>query len=342
MIVRLLRRFFMCILFMLLQISFAQSGYEKINYQAILRATNGQLLSDAEVSLRIRILNGMYPGGSEVYSEFFELVTTYNGLISIEIGGGDIEKYAEIDWGVYDLYIETAVSFYGNEGDYTVVGATEIVSVPYALHAKTSEIARSVSYENITDKPFDVYKIGDVAQGGVVFWLDETKLHGLVCTISDYYEDIITNDAAEIIKTGYQWDSVWESIGALGSGIYGGKMNTLLIRAHTLVATVPNAAQFCGNLATGISDDVSYSDWYLPSKGELEILLANISYVNTALKDGIGDTLTARYWSSTEFDDQKAWRMCVGNCANKDGDPIPSWLAKTKKGRMKLRPIRAF
>ncbi|MBK6346529.1 MAG: DUF1566 domain-containing protein [Bacteroidales bacterium] len=60
------------------------------------------------------------------------------------------------------------------------------------------------------------------------------------------------------------------------------------------------AARICGDLVLN-----GYSDWYLPSKDELNML-----YINRIAIGGFAGTY---YWSSTEYDNDTAWIQFFGN-----------------------------
>ena len=77
---------------------------------------------------------------------------------------------------------------------------------------------------------------------------------------------------------------------AFASGIYGGAQNTKksIARAAASGSTCP-AASVCDNLTSG-----GYTDWYLPSKDELDMM-----YVNLHMQ-GLGGFASSGYWSSTE------------------------------------------
>jgi hypothetical protein len=131
--------------------------------------------------------------------------------------------------------------------------------------------------------------IGDTHQGGIIFYLDATGCHGLVAKATD--------EAGT-----YQWSSTNFQTCAWASGIYGGAQNTkksiaiAIAPAGAESSTCP-AASVCDNLVSG-----GYTDWYLPSKDELDMM-----YVNLHLQ-GLGN-FNYFYWSSTEYDgnDYDAW-----------------------------------
>ena len=102
------------------------------------------------------------------------------------------------------------------------------------------------------------YSVGDIAQGGKVFWVDETGQHGLVVALED---------AAG--STAIDWSAGTNiSTLATGTGIYAGKMNTMIIiAAHAAVAN--NGANFAAkacNEYTYTQNGVTYGDWYLLQK----------------------------------------------------------------------------
>lgn len=67
------------------------------------------------------------------------------------------------------------------------------------------------------------------------------------------------------------------------------------------------AAQFCNDLVLD-----GYSDWYLPSKDELNKL-----YIN---RTAIGGFVGSHYWSSSEYGGSNAWRQCYNDGIQDSGD----------------------
>jgi uncharacterized protein (TIGR02145 family) len=119
---------------------FAQSP-RKMSYQAVVRNSNGELLGSQDVGMRVSILHNS-PTGSEVYREIYNPNprTNANGLISIEIGGGIAlaGSFSSIDWGNGEYFIKTETDLSGGT-NYTIIAVSQLLSVPYALHAKTAE-----------------------------------------------------------------------------------------------------------------------------------------------------------------------------------------------------------
>src|SRR5574344_2487641 len=146
---------------------FAQSP-NKMSYQAVIRDASDILVTDTQIGMQISILQGS-TSGTAVYVETQEPTTNTNGLVSLEIGAGTVVSgdFLTIDWANGPYFIKTETDPAGGT-DYSITGTSQLLSVPYALHAKTAE---SVS---------TTFSVGDFAQGGIVFWVDETGQHGLV------------------------------------------------------------------------------------------------------------------------------------------------------------------
>ena len=113
---------------------FAQSP-EKMSYQAIVRDGANNPLITTQVGVKISILQST-TNGTVVYTETQSPTTNENGLLSIEIGGG--VGFDLIDWSNDLYFIKTETDPLGGTS-YTIIGTSQLLSVPYALHAKTAE-----------------------------------------------------------------------------------------------------------------------------------------------------------------------------------------------------------
>lgn len=105
-------------------------------YQAILRNSEGEVLANTNVFLRISITS-QSENGDIVYSEEHETSTTSGGLILINIGEGNALSgiFSEINWGSAQHFITLELNY--NNSGYTEMGSSPLLSVPYALHAET-------------------------------------------------------------------------------------------------------------------------------------------------------------------------------------------------------------
>ena len=126
--------------YLFISAAFAQTP-DKLSYQAVIRNTSNQLLANKEVGMKISILQGT-ASGSPVYVEIFNPnpVTNANGLVSVEIGSGIplSGSFGNIDWSGGPYFIKTETDPDGGT-NYTITGTSQLLSVPYALHAKKAE-----------------------------------------------------------------------------------------------------------------------------------------------------------------------------------------------------------
>src|SRR5690554_7223308 len=115
---------------------FAQAP-EKMSYQAVVRDASDALLGSTSVGMQISILQGS-PSGTSVYKERQFPNTNANGLVSIEIGTGIVVTgdFTTIDWSHGPYFIKTETDPTGG-ASYTITGTSQLLSVPYALYAKT-------------------------------------------------------------------------------------------------------------------------------------------------------------------------------------------------------------
>ena len=117
--------------------SFGQAP-EGFKYQAVVRDAGNFILTNQAVGMQMTIQQGSI-GGTTVYQETFAPTTNNYGLVNLEIGNGTVVSgdFTTIDWSAGPYYIETAVDVNGGTS-YDVMGTSQLMSVPYALYAKTS------------------------------------------------------------------------------------------------------------------------------------------------------------------------------------------------------------
>jgi hypothetical protein len=111
---------------------------DKMSYQAVIRNSDNALLTSTIVGMQISILMGT-ADGTAVYVETQTPTTNANGLVSLEIGTGTTtDDFSAISWTDGPYFIKTETDPTGG-ASYTIAGTSQLLSVPYALHAKTAE-----------------------------------------------------------------------------------------------------------------------------------------------------------------------------------------------------------
>lgn len=122
---------------MLLVTALAQAP-EKMNYQGVARDNSGNILANQSIGLQIKIRSGS-SSGTVVYQETHSVSTNQFGLFNIQIGGGTVQNgtFSNINWGNNTYYSEVLLDATGGTS-YVSLGTQQLISVPYALYAKTS------------------------------------------------------------------------------------------------------------------------------------------------------------------------------------------------------------
>ena len=110
-----------------------------MSYQAVVRDGSGALVTNQSVGMAISILQGSALGTTK-YAETHTITTNANGLVSLEIGKGTVVQgsLSTIDWGSGPYFVKTETDPNGGS-NYSISGTSELLSVPFALHAKAAE-----------------------------------------------------------------------------------------------------------------------------------------------------------------------------------------------------------
>lgn len=129
--------------------------------------------------------------------------------------------------------------------------------------------------------------IGQDYAGWIIFYIDETEEHGLVCTPED--QDLV----------------VWECTGQFILGIkteLGTGFNNTIAIVNNCSNSNDIAAGLCYNLVFN-----QYDDWYLPSRDELNLIYTNV------YKNGLGNFQYNSYRSSSDYDGNSTWTQQFPN-----------------------------
>jgi microcystin-dependent protein len=132
-----MKRNYTLLLLLLATVSILAQTPEKMSYQAVLRDASNTLLTNQEVGMQISILQNTATSAA-VYVETQTPTTNLNGLVSLEIGTGSTsDSFASIDWSAGPYFIKIATDPNGGSS-YSITGTSQLMSVPFAMYAKTS------------------------------------------------------------------------------------------------------------------------------------------------------------------------------------------------------------
>ena len=247
------------------------------NYQATVRNNSGQLLLNQTVLVNFNILQNS-DTGTVVYSENQTANTDDLGHINLVVGQGtpSTGTFSSINWGSGTYYLGIEL----NTGSgYVAMGTTQLLSVPYVLHANTAT-STTGSTGGFT------HYIGELFGGGIVVsvWKDAQGLeHGLIASL--------TNLSSAIQWTTPAFHQI--EIGPTAQSYRDGFANTNAIVAQAGAGTDYGAGLCKAYNASG------FTDWYLPAINELKQCYNSLQIVNEVLGETNGFKYST-YLSSTE------------------------------------------
>ncbi len=116
---------------------FAQAP-QAFKYQAVARDNSGNLIANQSVGFRISILQNS-PTGTSVYSETHTIASNNLGLVNLDLGAGNPVSgtFSTINWGTGNYFVKVELDVTGGS-NYLLMGTSQLLSVPYALHAQTA------------------------------------------------------------------------------------------------------------------------------------------------------------------------------------------------------------
>tara|TARA_B100001093_G_scaffold178302_1_gene170938 strand:+ start:92 stop:829 length:738 start_codon:yes stop_codon:yes gene_type:complete len=158
-------------------------------------------------------------------------------------------------------------------------------------------------------------QVGDSIGGGIVFYVNNSNVHGLLCGSEDLGS--------------FEWGCYNQYvIGADGTSVGSGFQNSLYVvndSCSSYFNENPTAAEKCLDY-----EYFGNSDWYLPSQQELLTMYSNIGQGS---EGNIGNFANSFYWSSSQSDSSSAFAVYFN-----DGVIVPDY----KNSENRVRPIRAF
>ena len=301
---------------------FAQSP-EKMSYQAVVRDSDHNLITGTAIGMQISILQSSGTGTS-VYTETQKPTTNPNGLVTVEIGTGTVQSgdFSAIDWANDTYFIKTEIDPVGGT-TYTIAGTSQLISVSYALHAKTVTTETDPAYTasqaaNITATDItnlsnlsgtnsgdqDVLELNNTTaftpdadyEPATKKYVDDNsaseyyvgKLHGggIICYVDHTGEHGLIASLDDLDDgSGARWSN--QSSTAIGENArnqYNGAGNTTAIIGQTNHSS--SAAQLCVDYRGG-----GFDDWYLPAIMELR-QIDNVALIINSVLANDGDNTT--------------------------------------------------
>lgn len=110
------------------------------NYQAVIRDSEGNPLTEKNIAFRISVLEDSEEG-EVVFTEIHSVASEAGGRIAFAIGEGDPQTGSidHINWGGHNYYLKIEMDP-DNGTDFTPMGTRQLVAVPYAMHAASVDM----------------------------------------------------------------------------------------------------------------------------------------------------------------------------------------------------------
>lgn len=255
---------------------------------------------------------------------FSSLLTAQVGINTTTIGSGAILDISSSDKGVLLPRIALTSTIIDLPVNHPVtgvlvfntatsgIGDTAVTPGYYYWDDDEGEWMRFTSGEQSN------HYVGELFGGGVVFYVYENGKHGLIASLKDLH-----------VGGGAEWGPNFQNANA--KSWWDGATNTATAMTYGPPAT--RAVALCDAYING-----GYTDWHLPSIGELKAL-EDAAYVLFKVLDSDGNPLTnapnysEEYWSSTTDANVTAYAFKFTNTHTETPD---------RDTKLSVRAVRSF
>jgi len=288
---------------------------QKMSYQAVIRNSSNALVSNANIGVRMSLLQGISTG-TAVYVETHSATTNDNGLVSLQIGNGSVVmgSMAAINWANGPYFVKTETDPTGGT-NYSISGTSELLSVPYALAAGQSMPAPGNAVGDMQYWNGTAWVLLPVGTSGQILKVDNNLPHWT--TPAQPSLSVVTTDAVSVIQ----------ARSATVGGVVVSNGGELVISRGICYGTTANPTVSdniitIGNGLGAFSDTLQ--NMLLPSTlyyvRAFATTIAGTSYGNSVTfttSNGIGSVTT-----TAVTDNQQCYITCGGTVVSDGGDPL--------------------
>ncbi|MCE6987769.1 tail fiber domain-containing protein [Dyadobacter sp. CY323] len=255
-----MKRLLLLSLLLLHVVQLSAQAPHQFSFQGVARDAAGKTIANTAVSIRLTIHEGS-PGGANVYQETHKPQTSNGGIFTVSVGAGSnqMNTFANIKWSAGSYFLQVEMDAAGGS-NYIDLGATQLLSVPYALHAGQA----------------DKWKDGDpVVQTG------KDNQGGVLQAISKNTNNMIWYPRKGAFRAGYvgageDWDESAMGYQSVAFGVntrakgdissaFG--IDTKAVGAASFAAGYNTVAKGEGSFVVGLNNDITD----IPNTGQMRI-----------------------------------------------------------------------
>ena len=278
-------------------ITFAQSVPQGINYQAVARDANGDVLMNQALTIQFSVISDITTSAVS-WQETHTVSTNDYGLYTAIIGQGiatsvgSSASFDVIDWGASNHLLKVEVDF---GSGYLDMGTTAFMSVPYSIYSANPGPQGLQGVPGVDGNDGIDGVDGADGQGGITNAGTGISVTGAGTSVSPYVVSTTPLSVTYSIGDTAQGGIVFYVSPDGKNGLVAATID------QSSGAEWYDASDVISSPSNHTLEGQKFRDWRLPTKYEL-----NEMYVNLH-QQGLGGFVNSFYWSSTENDNSNAW-----------------------------------
>jgi len=287
------------------------------SYQSVVRDASGNLLSNQLIGLRMTLLANSALGTAD-YVETHQVATNGYGVVSISVGTGTVVSgvFNNVDWINNTYFLKTELDISGGT-NYVFMGISQILAVPYALHAQT---ASSVLGDNDTSATNEIQQLSIVGNqlvldnGG-----NSVTLSGTIDLDADPTNELqalnISNDTLYLSQGNYILiDNYLQSLSNTAGTISISGNNTITLADSSATNEIQNLSSTAGTITLSSANTIVLAD--SSATNELQTLIQTAGTISLSN----GNTITLQ--DSSSINELQTLSNTAGTITISDGNTI--------------------
>lgn len=290
---------------------------EGFSYQSVVRDASGNLLNNQLIGLRMTLLANSALGTAD-YVETHQVATNGYGVVSISVGTGTVVSgvFNNVDWRNNTYFLKTELDVSGGT-NYVFMGISQILAVPYALHAQT---ATTVLGDNDTSATNEIQQLSIVGNqlvldnGG-----NSVTLSGTIDLDADPTNELqalnISNDTLYLSQGNYVLiDDYLQSLSNTAGTISISGNNTITLADSSATNEIQNLSSTAGTITLSSANTIVLAD--SSATNELQTLIQTAGTISLSN----GNTITLQ--DSSSVNEIQTLSNTAGTITISDGNTI--------------------